>query len=88
MQILFKLKNGKKEELTMDEARVLYEELHQLFGKPAPALPIPNWPYARPFNPLDNIGVPRGTGWPPAIGPVISFTGNGEISEAYGPINK
>lgn len=41
MELILKLKNGSKEELTMDEARELYNELHQIFGKPAPSL---DWP--------------------------------------------
>ena len=46
MQILLKLKNGNKEELTMEEARELYNELRPIFGPTE--LPYAKWPYLSP----------------------------------------
>jgi len=41
MNLLLKLKNGNKEELTLSEARELYNELHQIFGEKTAPL---TWP--------------------------------------------
>ena len=74
MQLILKLKNGEKEELTMEEAKELYRELHQIFGpKNLSPTDWPHigertapWPHVKPFSPLDvygpvtSIGVPRG----------------------------
>lgn len=61
MQLMLKLKNGNTEEVTMAEAKELYDDLHQIFG-PKNLFPT-DWP---------NIGE-RSPAWP--RGPSISYVG-------------
>ena len=68
-KILLKLKNGGREELTMDEARELWTELNQIFG---PKNVFPNY---EPFDPLRIIGAPSDSPWPNrGYGPIIYGT--------------
>lgn len=85
MNLLLKLKNGNKEELTMAEAKELYEELHQLFGKPEPTKPMLDWPHIK--NPWEIIGGPLPQTWyGPVKGAFTRSNSNGMV-ESYGPID-
>ena len=55
-KMILETKEGQKVEISLDEAKDIYEQLHQLFGEktrylPSPSItPIWTWPY-RPYQP-------------------------------------